>query len=102
MSGETHFWQKKSDEDLKPVRLDSKWRGVTSNDDFSLSILDSDLNDCLSETVLYDLRKMGGKKDQTNEGATVFDSNKRGKAVMRGKIDEITLKGTDSIIGKWL
>ena len=98
---ETHFWQKKSWSADKPVQMYSKWRDLPSYEDFTLVILDSDVRQCGSETVLGELRKRSDKSDG-NEG-TILSSNKHGRAQFKGKMNDISLRrGEDSIMGKWL
>ena len=97
---ETHFWQKKSWNVDKPVQMYSKWRHIPSYEDFTLVILDSDVDQCGSEMVLNELRKRSDKSD--GDEGTTFSSNKRGRAQLKGKMNDISLRGEDSIIGKWL
>ena len=46
VSGKTFFWQKKTNEGNKPVRLDTKWINIPAHDYYNLSVLESDLDDC--------------------------------------------------------
>ena len=66
-----------------------------------MAILDSDRTYCTSDTVLYDLTKLKDE-DKDIEGGSVFNSNRIGEATIRGKLDEVSLTGENSIIGKWL
>ena len=75
---ETHFWQKKSWNADKPVHMHSKWRRIPSYEDFTLVILDSDVDECGSKTVHNEVRKRADKSD--GEEGTIFSSSKRGRA----------------------
>ena len=71
-----------------PVFVRSNWARLEKNAVYGLSIVDDDLDDCASQTVIATLND--------------FTSDGMGMGGMSSKSEEISLGGEDNLYGKWL